>query len=116
MTGLNPAAQLAEPLAEPRPVVRRAAERRLARIEAVSRLRFALRAIATDLLGPFESDELPRELAIWLDTATDGVVSVVCDDALLALSTALDAALVTAPIDVPRRLDEARRRHESGLI
>lgn len=86
------------------------------RIGARSRLDGELRSIAVDLLGPFESDELPAECAVWVHRTIEAAVSGVCDSSLAALVHALDALLDMAPPDVARRLDEARVRHDAGFV
>jgi hypothetical protein len=74
-----------------------------------------LRSIATDLLGPNASDELPGACADWVAATTEVAASSVCDVALEALVHALDSLLLDAPPDVARRLDEARVRHDAGF-
>jgi hypothetical protein len=84
-------------------------------VAAWARLEAELRSIATDLLGPNESDELPAACADWVAAATEAVASRVCDTALDELVQALDSLLVDVPPDVARRLDEAQIRHDAGF-
>jgi len=88
---------------------------RVSRVAAWARLEDELRAIATDLLGPNESDEFPEACAVWLAATTQTAASRVCDSALGALVRALDSLLIDVPPDVARRLDEARIRHNAGF-
>lgn len=90
--------------------------RRVTRVRARSRLECELRAIAVDLLGPFESDELPAELAAWVGTATKTAVATVCDTSLSALTDALESQLAKASIDVVRGLNDAGIRHDAGIV
>jgi hypothetical protein len=90
--------------------------RSMARVGARSRLDRELRLIAVDLLGPYQSDELPAECAAWVDATTEAAVSSVRDVTLAALAHVLDALLTAAPPDVARRLDEARVRHDAGFV
>jgi hypothetical protein len=93
-----------------------AVARSVARIGAKSRLTGELRSIAVDLLGPYESDELPTECAAWVDATIEAAVSAVCQRSLTALIRTLDALLAIAPPEVARQLDEIRVRHDAGLI
>ena len=90
--------------------------RSLARTEARSRLETELRAIAIDLLGRCQPDELPSDCAAWLATTVDAAVTRVCDSSLSALAEALDSRLGAAPPRVARRLDEAEVRHDAGYV
>ena len=92
-----------------------AVARQVSRVVAWPRLDLALHAIAVDLLGPNESDELPAASAEWVAMAVRTAVSGVCDTALDGLVEALDELLVDAPPDVVRRLEEARIRHDAGF-
>lgn len=89
--------------------------RRVSRVGAWARLQDELRSIATDLLGPNESDEFPEACAEWVAATTEAAASRVCDSALDALVQSLDSLLIDVPPDVARRLDEARVRHDSGF-
>lgn len=108
-------AVLLQPYGRVSPISPRLA-RRVTRVGAWSRLECALRSIATDLLGPFDSEELPADLAVWVETATETAVPAVCDASLRALIAALDSLLAGAPPDVTRRLDETGARHDAGII
>lgn len=88
---------------------------RVSRVRAWARLEDALRSIATDLLGPNESDEFPEACADWVTATTRAAASRVCDSALEALVESLDALLVDVPPEIARRLDEARVRHDIGF-
>jgi hypothetical protein len=89
--------------------------RHISRVKAWSRLADELRSIATDLLGPTESDEFPSACADWVATTTEMAVSRVCDEALDALVQSLESMLTDVPPEVARRLDEARVRHDAGF-
>jgi hypothetical protein len=88
----------------------------MTRVGAQSRLTSELRSIAVDLLGPYESDELPADSARWMDATIESVVSAVCNGTLAALVSALEARLAGAPLEVARQLDELRVRHDAGLL
>ncbi len=90
--------------------------RSIARTEARSRLESELRAIAIDLLGRPQPDELPSDCATWLATTVEAAVTGVCDSSLTALAEALDSRLGTAPRWVVRRLDDAEVRHDAGYV
>ncbi|HEY3524544.1 MAG TPA: hypothetical protein VGK63_12665 [Candidatus Limnocylindrales bacterium] len=90
--------------------------RRALRVGARGRLESELRAIALDLLGPFPSDELPADVAMWIDAAAESAVTSVCDASLSRLIEALDTRRATAPPIVLRRLDDAAARHDAGII
>ena len=75
-----------------------------------------LRAIAIDLLGRSQPDELPSDCAAWLATTVEAAVTGVCDASLTALAEALDSRLVTAPRWVVRRLNDAEVRHDAGYV
>lgn len=90
--------------------------RRVKRVGAWSRLEFELRSIATDLLGPFDSEDLPPDLTAWVETATETAVPAVCDTSLRALIAALDSLLAGAPSEVTRRLEETGARHDAGIF
>jgi len=89
--------------------------RHVSRVAAWARLEAELRSIATDLLGPNESDEFPEACADWVAATTEAAASRVCGSALDALVQLLDSMLVDVPPDVARRLDEARIRHNAGF-
>ena len=82
---------------------------------ARGRLACELRLIALDLLGLYESDELPGECANWVRITVDAAVELTCDPTLSSVVTHLRSELETAPADVTGRIDEARRRHEAGF-
>ena len=90
--------------------------RSVARTGARRSLEAELRSIALDLLGPFESEELPTACAAWVDMATKTAVTTVCDRSLSALIAALESLLIGAPPDIALRLDEARARHDAGIL
>ena len=84
-------------------------------IGARYRLRLELRAIVSDLLGRCEADELPADVAAWIDETTEAAVAAVCDSSLALLTSTLDSLVARAPIDVIRRLDTARVRQGAGI-
>ncbi len=84
--------------------------------EARSRLDSELRAIALDLLGLFQADELPGESAAWVRTTIEAAVSEVSDPTVSVLALRLRSALKGAPADVASRIDAARLRHEAGYV
>ena len=84
-------------------------------VEARSRLAFELRAIALDLLGLYEAEELPRECAAWLRTTIETAVSSISGPTVSALTSHLRSELAVAPVEVARRIDQAKRRHEAGF-
>jgi hypothetical protein len=90
--------------------------RSLARTDARSRLETELRAIAIDLLGRCQPDELPSDCAAWLATTVEAAVTRVCDATLTALAEALDFRLGAAPPRVVRRLDDAEVRRDAGYV
>ncbi|HEU0244979.1 MAG TPA: hypothetical protein VFQ75_13835, partial [Candidatus Limnocylindrales bacterium] len=92
-----------------------AVARQVSRVGAWPRLDLALYAIARDLLGPNESDELPAACADWVAMAVQAAVSDVRDAALEGLVETLDVLLADAPPDVARRLHAARIRHDAGF-
>jgi hypothetical protein len=87
----------------------------LRQVEARRQLDSELRAIALDLLGLYEAEELPRECALWVRTTVEAAVSEVSEPAVSVLALRLRSALRAAPTDVARRIDAARLRHEAGL-
>jgi hypothetical protein len=91
-------------------------DRSLTRTGARSRLEGELRAIAVDLLGRCQPDELPNDCAEWLATTVEAAVTRVCDTSLAGLAETLDARLDSAPPGVARRLREAEVRHDAGYI
>jgi hypothetical protein len=112
---------IAVPTHPPTPIQRRAGPspdliRSLARVGARSRLEGELRLIAIDVLGLSEPDELPPGCSGWVYRTADAAVSGVCEASLAALVHALDALLAEAPLEVARRLDEARARHDAGWV
>ena len=90
--------------------------RSLARTGARGRLEAELRAIAVDLLGRGQPDELPGDCAAWLAATVEDAVARICDSSLSALAEALDSRLDAAPPGVARRLQEAEVRHDAGLF
>jgi len=84
-------------------------------VEARSRLDSELQAIALDLLGLYDVEELPRECTTWVRTAIKEAVSEISDPAVSELALRLRSALRGAPADVARRIDAARLRHEVGF-
>ena len=90
--------------------------RSLARTGARRRLEAELRAIAVDLLGRCQPDEVPSDCAAWLASAVDAGVARVCDSSLSALAEVLDSRLGAAPPRVAKRLDDAEARHDSGYV
>ncbi len=90
--------------------------RSVARTGARRRLESELRAIAVDLLGRCQPDELPSDCAAWLASAVDVAVARVCDPSLSALAEALDSRLGSAPPRVAKRLDDAEARHDAGYV
>lgn len=88
---------------------------RVYRVRAWARLEDELRSIATDLLGPNESDEFPEACADWVAATTSAAASSVCDSALEALVASLDSLLMDVPPEIARRLDEARVRRDVGF-
>jgi hypothetical protein len=89
---------------------------RAMRVGAKSRLETELRAIAVDLLGPFQSDELPPGLAAWVDTTTERAVATVCDESLAALIQALESRVMSAPPAFVESLDDVAARHDAGIV
>lgn len=89
--------------------------RRVSRVAARARLESVLRSIATELLGPNESDELPGACAEWVAATTHAALSGISEAALGKLVEALDSFLVDAPPDIARRLDDERIRHDAGI-
>jgi hypothetical protein len=90
--------------------------RSLTRTLAQGRLERELRAIAVDLLGRCQPDELPHDCAAWLATAVEEAVTRVCGSSLSALAETLDARLEAAPPWIARRLREAEVRHDAGYV
>ena len=84
-------------------------------LEARSRLDSELRAIALDMLGLYEGEELPPECAAWVRTTIEVAVSEVSDPAVSMIALRLRSALGLAPADVARLIDAARLRHEIGF-
>jgi len=48
--------------------------------------------------------------------ATEAAVTAICDGSLGALTEALGSLLAGAPTDIAHRLDEARSRHDAGIL
>lgn len=94
----------------PVPVITRARQ-----AEARNHLAAELRAIALDLLGLYEAEEMPRECATWVRTTVEAVVAEVCEPALASLTRSLTSELRQAPAEVARRIDRTRLRHEAGF-
>ena len=83
-------------------------------LEARNRLDAELRAIALDLLGLFQADELPGDCAVWVRTTIEAAVSEVSEPAVSVLALRLRSALGDAPPEVASRIGVARLRHEAG--
>ena len=90
--------------------------RSLARTYAQRRLEREVRAIAVDLLGRCQADDLPDDCAEWFANTVDDAVTRVCDSSLTALADTLDARLAAAPSWIARRLREAEARHDAGCV
>lgn len=89
-------------------------ERRMARAMAHARLQAELRSIVLDLLAPCESDELPRDLGVWVADTAESVAAAVCDRTLATLTRSLDATVGSAPATVVQRLNIIAIRHDAG--
>ena len=89
---------------------------RVGRVGARCRLAIELRSITIDLLGACVVDDLPPEVAAWVEETTGDVVSTVCDRSLRALIERLDSLLAGAPPDVADRLYEAAARRDAGVF
>jgi hypothetical protein len=85
-------------------------------VAARGRLTAELRSITIDLLGGCETDELPPEVAAWVEAATADVVTAVCEPSLQALIRSLNPLVAAAPRDVVRRLAEAKTRRDAGFF
>jgi hypothetical protein len=85
------------------------------RTGARGRLDAELRAIAVDLLGRCQPDELPGACAAWLEAAIDHAVTGLSDATLSALAEAVDSRLDAAPPGVVALIHEAEVRHDAGL-
>ena len=90
--------------------------RSLARTGARGRLDAELHAIAVDLLGRSQPDELPGDCAAWLAATVEEAVDRIRDSSLSALAEALDSRLDAAPPGVARRLRDAEARHDAGFL
>lgn len=90
--------------------------RSLTRTLARNMLERELRAIAVDLLGRCQPDELPNDCAEWLETAVEAAVTCACESSLANLMETLDARLDAAPPWIVRRLREAEVRHDAGYV
>jgi hypothetical protein len=84
-------------------------------VEARKPLASELRALALDMLGLYQPEDVPAECAAWVRTTVEAAVSDVCDPAIAALTRRLNAELRLAPSDVARRIDDARLRREAGF-
>ncbi|MGH2466218.1 MAG: hypothetical protein ACRDGL_00565 [Candidatus Limnocylindrales bacterium] len=89
--------------------------RRAGTVMARPRLASELRSIARDLLGACEPDELPPDLAAWVEATTATVAEAVCDVALAALLRALETTVAGAPRELVQRLDAAAVGHDVGI-
>ncbi len=89
---------------------------RALRVGARRRLETELRAIAVDLLGPFESDELPPGLATWVEATAERAVATVCDESLAALIAALESRVMSAPRAFVESLEDVAARHDAGIV
>ena len=90
--------------------------RSVARTQARSRLESEMRAIAVDLLGRCQPDELPDDCAAWLTEAVEAAVERVCDSSLSALVETLDSRLDSVAPRIARHLYEAEVRHDAGYV
>lgn len=90
--------------------------RRATVIGAEGRLEHEIRALAIDLLGPAGPAELSPEAARWLSAAAETAVRAVRDGSLSILVAALDRLVEAAPPSVLAELDEARDRHDIGVM
>ena len=90
------------------------AGRYLARVSAPSRIERELRAIALDLLGPQDDDELPADCAAWVKSTTEAAASAAGDASLRSLVAVLDSLLAGVTPEIARRLEDARVRHDAG--
>jgi hypothetical protein len=90
--------------------------RSLARTQARSRLQSELRAIAVDLLGRCQPDELPSDCAAWLAETVEAAVERVSDSSLSALVETLDSRLDSVSPRIARRLYQAEVRHDAGYV
>ncbi len=88
----------------------------VALVGARSRLMTELRSIAYDVLGPYESDELPPDTARWIEAATASAVRAACDTSLPVLAAALDQELAEAPPSVLQHMHRAADRHRAGFF
>ncbi|HEY7024549.1 MAG TPA: hypothetical protein VH371_06295 [Candidatus Limnocylindrales bacterium] len=84
-------------------------------LEARSRLASELRALALDLLGLYQPEDVPPDCAAWVRATVEAAVSDACDPAISALTRRLNAELRVAPPYFARRIDDARLRHEAGF-
>lgn len=90
-------------------------DRHAARAMARARLRSELRSIALELLGPCEPGDVSREMAAWIDKATETAVSGALDTSMSALMQSLETAVAGAPIHLVDRLAQAAVRRDAGI-
>ena len=83
--------------------------------EASARLEAELRSIALDLLGLYDSEELPPECDAWVRSTVEAAVAGICDPAVAGVAGHLRKELAAAPADIVRRIGQAKRRHEVGF-
>ena len=74
---------------------------------ARARLHDELVSIAQDLLGPCEPNDLPTDIAGWIERATESAVSAVLEPSMSALIQVLESMVAAAPREVISRLDRA---------
>jgi hypothetical protein len=84
--------------------------------EAVDRLASELRAIALDLLGLYDADELPPDNAAWVRTTIESAIAGICGPAISELARHLHARLAVAPVETLRKIEQAAFRHEAGYV
>lgn len=89
---------------------------RVARAMAWSRLHGALRAITIDILGPCEPQDLPDELAAWVNGAAETAATAVCERSLAALIQSLETSIALAPRGVVHQLNVAALRYNVGVV
>jgi hypothetical protein len=80
-----------------------------------SRLEIQLRAIATDLAGCLDRDEVTREEEELIAEAVDAAISAALADVLDALDRELTPRLEALPLKARLTLARARRRRDYGL-
>ena len=83
--------------------------------EASRRLAAELRALALDMLGLYDSEELSPEGAAWLRSTIEEAVARICDPAVSTIARQLSSQLPAAPPGTAHRIDQARHRHDAGF-